>query len=122
MKRLLLIVTLALCFARCQEKPVLKKYYIVKDLHVQSAGTSEYHNEGTLDSILAESDTAAYWQGVLAYTANKKAEKDLRDKGVKILPVETYDFNVLDEHMGSIRNLMTHKMRVKANAYTKPYE
>lgn len=122
MKPLLMIATLALCFARCQEKPVLKKYYIVKHLHVQSPGTSEYHNEARLDSIQAESDTAAYWQGVLAYAANKRAEKELRDKGVKILPVETYDFNVLDEHMGSIRNLMTHEMRVKANEYTKPYE
>lgn len=101
---------------------VLKKYYIVKEWHVRSPGDSFYHNSATLDSIQAGSDTAAYWQGVLAYTASKKEEKKFREKGVKYPQIETIDFNVLDEKFGSIRGLMTHEMRVKANAYTKPYE
>lgn len=103
-------------------KPELKKQYIVRHLQVRSLNSDTYHNEVKLDSIEVESDSAAYWQGVISFTANKQAEKLLRNKGVKNLPTLIYEFDVLNERYGSIRGKITHEQRMKANQFIKEHD
>jgi len=91
-----------------------KKYTVVLKRKEQSLVSGDYENRTKEEVITVANDSLAFWKGVTAYTAELMAQKSLRQAGVKNLPYETNEFDVLDENGLSIFGSLSESNKQKA--------
>lgn len=122
MKQILILLLLASCQQAVKPKQSeKKKYFIHIERKSQSIFTGGYENETHVDSIFAETDSAAYWEGVKSFTAEQMADKLIKDNG-KQSPYSALRFDVLDRDKISILPAIPDELKQKAREFINSHK
>ena len=94
-----------------------KKYYIIIQQKTTVPEHSNLHNDLIMDSIMAENDSLAYWEGATDFIKRSKANKSINNSEENEENMQTEDFLVLDEKGDNIKEHLPKNYILKTNRF-----